>query len=182
MPPSFHLGPPLPARALDDHDGVPERLAPSIVSLFDPLRPSAPDTGSEAQLRQRRRRRFEKAVLAPRGYAGDSAVIESLADELLALAGEADDAAVKRRAAKVRGAVKKGCLALASVAVGEMPALLRSASDVGRALLVVSVALDPELGPSLARDTGQQAAAQILKAHATRALTLAANRYAEAAG
>ncbi len=168
------------ARVADDHDGVPERLAPTLIRLFDPLRPSPPDSGPEAQVRQRRKSRFEKAVLSPKGSAGNGAAIKALTSELLELAKTADDPVLSRRAMRLGPAVKSGCLVLADGATGPVPALLREASDVARALFVVALALDPEIGPTLASAAGREAALQLMRRHATRVVTLATQAYVTA--
>jgi hypothetical protein len=168
------------ARVADEHDDVPERLAPTFLTLFDPLRPSPPDMGPEAQVRQRRKARFEKAALSPKGSAGRAGVITALAEELLDLAKSARDETLARRARRLPAPVRAGCLALAASATGSIPALLRDASDVARALLVVSLALDPEIGPSLATAAGREAGLQLIRRHATRVVTLATQAYTTA--
>lgn len=164
----------------DAHDEVPERLAPVMIALFDALRPSAPATGPDAQRKQRRKARFDKAALAPRAEEGDADVIESLVEELLELARDVEDASVARRAARLKAPVRAGALALARGATGPVPALLRGASNVARALIVTALALDPELGATLGKGAGQEAALALFRRHATRALTLAAKAYPDA--
>lgn len=165
------------ARVADDHDAVPERLAPTVIRLFDPLRPAPPDSGPEAQVRQRRKSRFEKAVLAPKGAAGNGATIRALTTELLELARASEDPVIARRAQRLSPAVRSACLELAERATGAVPALLREASDVARALLVVALALDPEIGPTLSTPGGREAALQLMRRHATRVVTLATQAY-----
>lgn len=167
------------ARVSDAHDGVPERLSAAVVALFDPLRPSAPDTGSEPIVQKRRQARFEKAVLVGRHGTTDGDVCASLVDELIELARGHADATVKRRADRVNADVRRGALALARRAREPIAVLLRNASEVGRALLVTAIALDPELGPALARPSGQEAAQEALKTHAARTLALSTQVYAK---
>lgn len=168
------------ARVADDHDAVPERLAPTVIRLFDPLRPAPPDAGPEAQVRQRRKSRFEKAVLAPKGSAGNGPTIRALATELLELARASEDPVIARRAQRLSPTVRGACLELAERATGPVPALLREASDVARALLVVALALDPEIGPTLSTAGGREAALQLMRRHATRVVTLATQAYVTA--
>jgi hypothetical protein len=168
------------ARVSDAHDGVPERLSAAVVALFDPLRPSAPDTGSEPIVQKRRQARFEKAVLVGRHGTTDGDVCAALVDELIELARGHHDATVKRRADRVTAEVRRGALALARKAREPIAVLLRNASEVGRALIVTAIALDPELGPALARPSGQEAALEALKTHAARTLALSTQVYAKA--
>lgn len=168
------------ARIADEHDGVPERLTATLVALFDPLRPSTPDRGPEAQVRERRKMRFEKAVLGARGCEGDPGVMRSVVAEVLDLARRSDALQVRRRAERLPAGVKQGALQLCEQATGNMPVLLRGASDVGRALLIAALALDAEIGPTLARESGREAAAAFLKRHAGPTLSLATKAYVEA--
>lgn len=101
------------ARTADAHDGVPERLSSTVVALFDPLRPSTGDTGSDAIVQKRRHARFEKAVLVGRHGTTDGDVCAALVDEVLALARSHEDATVRRRAERVTVDAKRGALALA---------------------------------------------------------------------
>jgi hypothetical protein len=166
------------AKHADEHDDVPERLSPVVIALFDPLRPSPPDSGPEAQVKQRRKARFERAVLGPKDAAGQPDVIVSLVEELLELGADVDDDTLRRRFRRLKTPQRSGALALARLATEPIPALLRGATDVARALIVVSLALDPELGPTLARAEGREAALALLRRHATRTITLAAQAYA----
>ena len=49
-----------------------------------------------------------------------------------------------------------------------------------RALLVVALALDPEIGPTLSSSAGREAALQLMRRHATRVVTLATQAYVTA--
>jgi hypothetical protein len=172
------------ARIADAHDAVPARLAETMVMLFDPLRPSSPDTGSEGQQKQRRRTRIEKALLVGRDEEVSNAASVAVVDELIALAKALDDETgeerkLKRQLRQLSPAQKAGCQELAAGLSGSVPALLRNASPVARGLLAMAVAVDRELGPTLQRGSGREAAQALLEAHATRAITLCIQRYVQ---
>ncbi len=172
------------ARVAEAHDAVPSRLAATMVLLFDPLRPSSPDVGSEGQQKQRRRSRVEKALLVARDEHVDPAASVRVVDELLMLDAGLDDETdderrLRRQLRQLPGGVRAGCQAVAASLAGPLPALLRNASPVARALLAVAVALDRELGPTLSRSSGREAAGELLEAHGTRAITLCIQRYVQ---
>lgn len=170
------------AKVADDHDSVPARLAPTVCALFDLYRPAASDRGPEGQVRQRRKARFESAILAPKGNALDPAVITDVVAELLSLAPELDDKRTARVAKRFGAAGKKAALSLAKELESPLHLLLRSASDVGAALVLAAIALDAEIAPTLARPSGVEAAARLANVHAVRVLTLSAQEYLSGAG
>ncbi len=165
------------AKVADDHGGIPDRLAPSVVALFALYRPQPEQAGSEAQKKQRRRGRFEKSALQKRDATFHVDVALSVLDELLDLA--TDHAELGRRAKRLKPPIKKGAATLLQQWRTPLQVLMRHASPVGKALLVAAVALDPELGPTLARGSGVEAAKGLAQTHGTTTLTMAITRYAD---
>lgn len=165
------------AKVADDHDAVPARLAPTVCALFDLYRPSAKDSGPEGQVRQRRKARFETAILAPKGKELDAEVITDVVAELLSLAPDLDDRRLARAAKRFGPAGRKAAGSIAKELDSPLHLLLRSASDVGCALVLAAVALDAEIAPTLARPSGIEAAIRLVNNHAVRVLTLSAQEY-----
>jgi hypothetical protein len=166
------------ARAADESLALATRLAPTVKELAELVLGGELAGGSVAQAALRRRARFERAVFAERGRAGDAATLEQLAEDLLARARGAADEGVRRRARALPRGAQAGCARLAAELSEPMQVLLRGASDLLRALVAVSLALDPEVGPSLASAGGRQAAKALAQRHVPQVVSLAAQGYA----
>ena len=167
------------ARIVDEHEGVAEQLAPNVAALFDVFKPTAPDRGQQAQVRGRRRTRFEKAIFAKRDEEGDSAKIEDALKDIFARAERGHDKALREALENVPRGAQKNAYLLCEAMTGTLVVMLRGASNETRALLIAAALLDRELCEKLSRDTGREAVAQALKKHAARIVSLATSLYAE---
>jgi hypothetical protein len=158
------------AQVAREQDEIGEQLGPRLAELFDAYRPSSRDKGDQNQVIARRRKRFSEATLTARDHDADAAVVAEIVE-----------AVFKAAKAKVPAGTRAGAASVAAELGGQLTVMLRGGTEVCRALLVATVALDPELGPTLSRPTGREAAVELIRKHATRVVSLAAHRYAEPA-
>jgi len=164
------------AKVADDFDAVPHRLAPTVVALLTTLRPLPPDHGPEAQVRQRRKVHFDKTCLAPKGADVDVDVVTAVLEELARVPAPPLERDVAHALASQKAVLKR----LAAAAVQPIPVLVKSASNLGRALVLAAIAADAEWGRALATPQGIEQALRVLNQHATRTLTLATQQFVQA--
>jgi hypothetical protein len=163
------------ARAHDDGAAIAERLAPRVVALFASCRPLVGDHGPSTLRRARRRAHYESAMLG--SSAPLAAGIAALVDDVVAVAARNELASVQRLPRAHLDAAR----AIASRLTGPLTVHQRRASEFARAVVVVAMAADPELGALIARETGREAFRHAVERHGGQLLSRACLAYVEAA-
>ncbi len=161
------------SRSVDEGTAIAERLAAGVVALVDLARPISGDAGPNALRRARRRGFFDNVVIASSAPQADA--IARLVDDLFADARRTGLSGVDR--------VQKGQQAAArDVAKGLVGALSvhqKNVSELGRAIVVVAMTIDRDLGGLLLRATGKEAFKAAVEKHGGKLLSKAALVYAE---
>jgi hypothetical protein len=155
------------ARTVDEATAIAERLAPSVCALIDLHRPVPGDVGSVATRRMRRKAHYEDIVVgrgAPQGEA-----IARVVDELFADARRVGFAGVDR----VQRPQQLAARDAAKLATGTITINQKPVSEVARAIVVVAMALDRELGGLLLRPTGREAFRTAVDKHGGKVLSKA---------
>jgi hypothetical protein len=163
------------SRAHDDGAAIAERLAPRVAALFDSCRPLAGDHGPSTLRRARRRAHYEAAMAG--ASAPIAAGIAACVDDVLTAAARNELAGVQRLARPHVDAART----IASRVTGPLTLHQRRASELARAIVVLVMAADPQLGSLIARDTGREAFRQVVERHGGRVLSRACLAYVEAA-
>lgn len=163
------------ARTVDEGTAIAERLAPRVVALLDLARPLAGDTGPVAMRRARRRSHYDGAILA-RSQPQGAAVAQHV-DELFADARRAKLAGADGLERPQLQAAREIALTLTDTLTVHQ----KNVSELARALLIVAMALDRELGALLLRPTGREAFRQSVEKHGSKLLSRSAIVYGEPA-
>jgi hypothetical protein len=157
------------ARAADEGDAFAERLAPIVVELFHLMRPPPAVDGGTPQARLARRRAAFDAAMTAKGAVG-AAGVAALVVDVLDRARSAGNAAASR----MTRAQQQAAVELSSAVDAPLSLHRRSMSELGRALVVAAMALDPVVSQSLNRPTGREACALAAGRHAGNVLSAAA--------
>ena len=162
------------ARTHDDGAAIAERLAPRVVALFASCRPLVGDHGPATLRRARRRAHYETAMLGTSAPLAGG--IATLVDDVVAIAARNELGGVQRLSRAHVDAAR----GIASRLTGPLTLHQHRASEFARALVVVAMAADPELGSLIARDTGREAFRQAVERHAGQLLSRACLAYVDA--
>lgn len=160
----------VPCAQMDDQgEALAARLSRSVVSLFTILRPSPHLEGRSARTtRMAWRAAFDGAMTAHGPVTASG--IRALVEDSLAAARAADIGKGDRLTPVQVEALRRACDGF----VEPMSVARRPLSEMGRALVLVAMALEPDLAGGLARPTGREAYVQTAKKHAARVLSRAA--------
>jgi hypothetical protein len=161
------------ARTVDEATAIAERLASTVCALVELHRPVAGDVGSVATRRMRRKAHFEDVVVgrgAPQGEA-----IARVVDELFADARRVGFSGVDR----VQRPQQVAARDVAKLATGTITINQKAVSEVARAIVVVAMAIDRDLGGLLLRTTGREAFRVAVDKHSGKVLSKAGLVFAE---
>jgi hypothetical protein len=161
------------AKSVDEGAAIADRLAPTVVALVDLVRPLSGDTGPTALRRAKRRSFYDGVVIATSAPQGDA--IGKLVDDVFADARRTGFAGVD----KVQKAQQLAARDVAKSVVEVLSVHQKNASELGRALIVVAMTLDRDLGGLLLRATGKEAFRAHVEKHGGKLLSKAALVYAE---
>ncbi|MBM4283014.1 MAG: hypothetical protein FJ137_20420 [Deltaproteobacteria bacterium] len=163
------------ARVADEGAALAARVGPRLLALLAVVRPVLADHGAVAVRRARRRSHYEAAMIA-RSAPGGAGIV-GLVDDVLAEADRRDVAGVRSLTPARRAVVRN----VAGSLTGTVAFQQRGASELARALVVVAMALEPDLGALLGRTTGAEQFRALVARHASRILGHAAGEFAGAA-
>jgi hypothetical protein len=159
------------ARAVDEGEAFAERLAGTVVELFDLMRPPPAVDGGTPQARKARRRMAFDHAMAGKGKASAEGVASLVVDAL-------ERARLGGHTAALR--LTKAQTSALELAAREMTVPMtihrQPMSELGRALVVAAMALDREVGQGLMRPTGREAFVEAAMRHAGRVLSAASCR------
>jgi len=161
------------ARAVDEGTAIADRLAPGLVALVELARPISGDAGPAAIRRARRRGFYDSVVVAT--SAPQAEAIAKIVDELFADARRTGFVGVDR----VQKTQQQAAREVSRLLTGQVTVHQKNVSELGRALVVVAMTIDRDLGSLLLRATGREAFRAHVEKHAGKLLSKAALVYAE---
>ena len=161
------------AKSVDEGTAIADRLAASVCELVARARPVVGDAGPAPMRRAKRRAHFDDVVVARGAPQGDA--IARLVDELFADARRTNHAGVDR----VQRAQQVAARDVAKLLAGTITVHQKNISELGRAIVVVTCAIDRELGSLLLRPTGREAFRGAVERHAGKLLSKASLVFAE---
>jgi hypothetical protein len=161
------------AKSVDEGTAIADRLAASVCELVALARPVVGDAGPAPMRRAKRRAHFDDVVVARGAPQGDA--IARLVDELFADARRTNHAGVDR----VQRAQQVAARDVARLLAGTITVHQKNISELGRAIVVVTCAIDRELGSLLLRPTGREAFRGAVERHAGKLLSKASLVFAE---
>lgn len=157
------------ARAADEGVALVQRLAPAVAGLFKLMRPSGAMEGSPRMRKARDRLAFDVAVAGVRGgVTGDG--IAALTLELVERARHAGLTSTQRLTPTQLESLARISRGMA----GQLAVARHTMSELGRALVLVAMASDRELGLLLLRPTGEEAFLTAAARQAGRIISAAA--------
>ena len=155
------------ARTVDESTAVAERLARSVGALVELHRAVSGDTGPLPMRRSRRKAHFDDVVIA-RG-APQAEAVSRFVDELFADARRTGFVGVDRVQRPQQIAARDVArLALATITLHQ-----KNVSEVARAIVIVAMTIDRDLGGLLLRPTGREAFRSAFDKHASKILSKA---------
>jgi hypothetical protein len=164
----------LGARAVDDSAAIADRVAPRLLDLFTMVSPLVVDHGPPTVRRARRRQHFD-AMMAGRSAPTKTGIVAAV-EEIVREAERRDVGGVHQLTPAQRAVVRD----VAAGLVGALPLHHRAASERARALVVVAMAVDNDLGRNLLRTNGPEVFRGLVERHAAHALARACAVFTDA--
>ena len=161
------------SRTVDESTAIAERLAPMVCALVELYRPVSGDTGSPAMRRARRKAHFDDVVIARGAPQGEA--VARVVEELFADARRTGFLGVDRVQRPQQVAARDlGKTALSAITLHQ-----KNVSEVARAIVVVAMTIDRDLGGLLLRATGREAFRANVEKHASKVLSKASLVFAD---
>lgn len=161
------------ARAVDEGTAIADRLASSVCALVELFRPVAGDTGPAPMRRSKRKAHFDDVVIARGAPIGDA--VARVFDELFADARRTGFAGVDR----VQRAQQLAARDVAKVSTAPITIYQKPVSEAARAIVVVAMTIDRDLGGLLLRPTGREVFRGAFEKHGGKALSKASLVFVE---
>ena len=155
------------ARTVDESTAIAERLASNMCALVELHRAVPGDTGSPAMRRSRRKAHFDDVIIARGAPQGEA--IARVVDELFADARRTGFVGVDR----VQRPQQIAARDLAKTALSSVTLHQKNVSEVARAIVIVAMTIDRDLGGLLLRPTGREAFRANVEKHAAKVLSKA---------